>query len=60
MRANFFPAGEDVVGPQARAKICQFFEKELDHRMDRQDHWIRLLDRFVALVGAKDPAGDGA
>ncbi len=39
-RATLFPAGEDDIGFQARARICKFFEKELGHRMDREDHAI--------------------
>src|SRR5262249_29636126 len=39
-RANFYPAGDDPVGYQARAKICKFFEDLLKHRMDREDHQI--------------------
>ncbi len=39
-RATFFPAGEDDVGVQARAKICRFFERELHHPLDREDHAI--------------------
>lgn len=38
-RATLFPAGDDDVGFQALARICALFEKELDHRMDREsDH----------------------
>ncbi len=39
-RASFFPAGEDDVGFQARARICKFFETHLQHHMDREDHAI--------------------
>ncbi len=39
-RASFFPAGEDDIGFQARARICKFFEQQLQHRMDREDHAI--------------------
>ena len=39
-RASFFPAGEDDIGFQARARICKFFETQLQHRMDREDHAI--------------------
>ncbi len=39
-RASFFPSGEDDIGFQARAKICSFFAKQLDHQMDREDHAI--------------------
>ncbi len=39
-RATFFPAGEDDVGFQARARICKFFEKSLRYPLDREDHAI--------------------
>ena len=39
-RATIFPAGEDDIGFQARARICKFFEERLGHRMDREDHLI--------------------
>lgn len=39
-RASIFPAGEDDIGFKARARICKFFEEQLDHRMDREDHAI--------------------
>jgi len=39
-RASYFPAEDDDIGFQARARICVFFEKQLDHRMDREDHAI--------------------
>ena len=39
-RASFFPAGEDDIGFQVRAKICKFFKKHLEHAMDREDHAI--------------------
>ena len=39
-RATIFPAGEDDIGFQARARICKFFEERLGHRMDREDHAI--------------------
>ena len=39
-RATCFPAGDDDVGFQARARICKFFQKNLEHRMDREDHVI--------------------
>lgn len=38
--ANIFPAGDDDIGFQARARICKFFEERLAHRMDREDHAI--------------------
>jgi hypothetical protein len=39
-RATIFPAGEDDIGFQARARICKFFEGRLGHPMDREDHAI--------------------
>lgn len=39
-RATIFPAGQDDIGFQARARICKFFEERLGHRMDREDHAI--------------------
>ena len=39
-RAAIFPAGEDDIGFQARARICKFFEDRLGHRMDREDDQI--------------------
>jgi len=39
-RATLFPAGDDDIGPQARARICKFFERYLAHTMDREDHHI--------------------
>ena len=39
-RATIFPAGEDDIGFQARARICKFFEERVGHRMDREDHVI--------------------
>ena len=39
-RASYFPAGDDDIGFQARARICKFFQKRLDHRMDREDNAI--------------------
>lgn len=39
-RASYFPAGEDDIGFQARARICKFFEAQLQHQMDREDHAI--------------------
>jgi hypothetical protein len=39
-RASFFAVNEDDVGPQARAKICRFFEEHLKHAMDREDQHI--------------------
>ena len=39
-RATIFPAGEDDVGVQVRARICRFFEKDLRHPLNREDHAI--------------------
>ena len=39
-RASFFPAGDDDIGFQARARICKLFEQRLGHKMDREDHAI--------------------
>jgi hypothetical protein len=39
-RADFFPAGNDDIGFQARAKICRFFEQHLQVHLDREDHVI--------------------
>jgi hypothetical protein len=39
-RASYFPAGEDDVGVPARARICQFFERDLRHPLDRDDNTI--------------------
>ena len=39
-RASYFPAQDDDIGFKARAKICRFFEEQLGHRMDREDHAI--------------------
>jgi len=39
-RATIFPAGDDDIGFQARARICKFFEDYLKHPMDREDHAI--------------------
>lgn len=36
-RATFFPAAEDAVGYQGRARICKFFEERLKHKLDRED-----------------------
>lgn len=39
-RASYFPAGDDDIGFQARARICTFFETHLQHHMDREDDLI--------------------
>ena len=38
--ANFFPAGDDDIGPQGRARICKFFDDLLTLKLDREDHAI--------------------
>lgn len=38
--ATIFPAGEDDIGLQARARICKFFEVRLRTPLDREDHAI--------------------
>ena len=51
-RATIFPAGEDDVGPQARARIARFFHDRLDVHVDREDHAIAdaVAQRFPALI----------
>ena len=39
-RATFFPAKEDAISFQAKARICKFFQQSLGHRMDRENHLI--------------------
>jgi hypothetical protein len=39
-RATIFPGGEDDIGVPARARICKFFQEQLQHSMDREDHAI--------------------
>lgn len=39
-RATIFPAGDDDIGFQARARICAFFEEALSLRLDREDDAI--------------------
>lgn len=39
-RATIFPAGDDDIGPPARARICKFFSDYLQHPMDREDNAI--------------------
>jgi hypothetical protein len=69
-RANFFPGGEDAVGPQVRAKICKFFEDQLGRALDRENHAIAdavsqlfpaqasrlhgVLNRFNTIPGARE------
>lgn len=70
-RADFFPAGEDDIGPHTRAKICKFLEDELKEALERNDTAIanavsthfpvlakRLRDvlaRHRQIPGAVDP-----
>jgi hypothetical protein len=46
-RSTIFPAGDDDIGFQSRARICKFFEEHLQHPMDRQDDAI--ADAVAAL-----------
>lgn len=39
-RATFYPAGEDDIGFQARARICKFFKDYLGADLDREDNAI--------------------
>lgn len=39
-RANVFPAGDDDIGFQSRARICKFFEDRFQVKLDREDHAI--------------------
>ena len=39
-RATILPRGKPLVGPQDRARICQFFDKYLRLKLDREDHII--------------------
>lgn len=50
-RAAIFPAGEDDVGPQARARIARFFHDRLNVDIDREDHAIAdaVAKRFPEL-----------
>jgi hypothetical protein len=51
-RASFFPAGQDDIGFQARARICRFFEESLNNPLDREDHAIAdaVASRFPELA----------
>ena len=51
-RASLFPAGDDDIGFQARARIARFFELQLGHRIDREDHLIAdgVAQYFPALA----------
>ena len=52
-RASFFPAADDDIGVQGRARICKFFETQLGHQMDREDHAIAdaVSSLFPPLAG---------
>lgn len=39
-KATWFPAGEDEIGPQGRARICKFFADRLGETLDREDDKI--------------------
>ena len=39
-RATIFPAGQDDIGPQSRARICKFFEVRLGSPIDRDNDQI--------------------
>jgi hypothetical protein len=68
-RANVFPAGDDDIGFQSRARICKFFEERFEIKLDREDHAIAdavaqqfprqaerlrsVLDRFQKIPGAR-------
>ena len=39
-RANFFPAGQDDIGYQSRARICKFFKQHLGLDVNREDDAI--------------------
>jgi hypothetical protein len=51
-RATIFPAGQDDIGFQARARICRFFEDRLGARVDREDDQIAnaVVQHFPALA----------
>ncbi len=54
-KAMIFPAGEDDIGPPARARLCALFEKSILHgkRVERQDHAIAdvVAQQFPELAG---------
>lgn len=39
-RVTIFPAGQDDIGPQSRARICRFFGDRLQANIDREDDQI--------------------
>ncbi|MCA9571410.1 MAG: BREX system P-loop protein BrxC, partial [Myxococcales bacterium] len=49
-RATFFPAGDDDIGVQGRARVCRFFDRELGIALDREDTAIAdaVADHFPA------------
>jgi hypothetical protein len=51
-RASIFPAGEDDIGAQARARICRVFQEHLGAHLDREDHVIAdaVVQYFPCLV----------
>jgi hypothetical protein len=51
-RATIFPAGQDDIGFQSRARICRFFEDRLGARVDREDDQIAnaVVQHFPALA----------
>jgi hypothetical protein len=51
-RATIFPAGQDDIGFQSRARICRFFEDRLGSRIDREDDQIAnaVVLHFPALA----------
>jgi hypothetical protein len=51
-RATIFPAGQDDIGFQSRARICRFFEDRLGSRIDREDDQIAnaVVQHFPALA----------
>ena len=51
-RATIFPAGQDDIGFQARARICRFFEDRLGARVDREDDQIAnaVVQHFPVLA----------
>ena len=53
-RATIFPAGEDDIGSQSRARICKFFEDRLGSRIDREDDQIAnaVVQHFPAARAA--------
>ena len=39
-RSQFVPVGDDDIGVRARARICKFFEEQLNAPLDREDNAI--------------------